>query len=123
MLSHGKMRFLSLELAILRILDVFEALKLFFKVEDNCPTIIKILFSDPINEAYLLFVHGSLQIFQETILKLESDNLTGPEAALIYQNLITKLKNRKSEKFLPFLVKQKLLNLKREFEYDDTTFF
>lgn len=53
-------------------------------------------FNDPVNELYLLFVHGTLQMFQKAILKLESDYISSSEASHAYFELVVKLEDRKT---------------------------
>ncbi|KAE9524960.1 hypothetical protein AGLY_015010 [Aphis glycines] len=86
-LSHGNTRFLTLLSAIERILFLFDALRL------------------------KVFVHGTVQMFQISILKLESD-----EATEIYEELVIKLEEQKANNFIPFAAKQLFAKLK-----DDNT--
>ena len=73
-LQHGNTRFLSLLPALQRILEMFEGLKSYFNSQERCPTLIKKCFEEPTQELYLIFVHGQLKYFNETILKLEKES-------------------------------------------------
>lgn len=115
-LSHGNTRFLSLLPAIERILLLFDALKSYFMTIENCPAVLLAFFEDPVSELFLKFVHGTVQMFQISILKLESDYVTASEATEVYEELIIKLEERKANNFIPFAAKQLLAKLK-----DDNT--
>lgn len=118
-LSHGNTRFLSLMPAVERILYLFDGLKSYFLDLENCPALILTFFKDPVNELYFKFVHGSLQMFQLSILKLESDHITASEAAQVYGELVVKLEERKATNFIPFAAKQLLGKLRNEKAIDD----
>lgn len=72
-MSHSSTRFLSILPAIERTLMIVEGLKSYFLSDSasSCPEIDKCFFNNPDSEAYMWFLNGSLQIFQETILKME----------------------------------------------------
>jgi hypothetical protein len=61
-------------------------------------------------------VHGTVQMFQISILKLESDYITASEATEVYEELVIKLEERKANNFISFAAKQLLAKLK-----DDNT--
>jgi len=115
-LSHGNTRFLSLLPAIERILLLFDALKSYFMAIENCPAVLLAFFKDPVSELFLKFVHGTVQMFQISILKLESDYITASEAIQVYEELVIKLEERKANNFIPFAANQLLAQLK-----DDNT--
>ncbi|CAH1971283.1 unnamed protein product [Acanthoscelides obtectus] len=101
MLSFSKTRFLSLMPAIERIVQMFEPLKAYFLSIDNCPTVLKQFFQNPINEAWMWFVHNIASLFHKVILDVEGDKICATEAALEYFELINKLQNRLNELYLP----------------------
>lgn len=123
LLSHGSTRFLSLMPAIERILLQFKPLKMYFLANEHSPKLMVDFFSSPVNELYLMFVHGSLQMFQKTILKLEREDITASEASLVYLELVRQLEERKSHVFVPFAAKQILNQLKIEGEVEEGVFF
>lgn len=118
-LSHGNTRFLSLMPAIERLLSLYEPLKSYFTTIENCPTSLLAFFEDPVNELYLTFVHGSLQMFQLSILKVEPDYITATEATQVYEELVVKLEERKTANFIPFAAKQLHKRLLNEEAVDD----
>lgn len=122
LLSHGSTRFLSLMPALERILAQFLPLKLYFTSNENCPMLLADFFKDPVNELYIMFVHGSLQIFQKTILKIEGNDISASEVFHAYSELIAKLQERKNHTFLPFAAKQMLIKLKSEEKIDEDMF-
>ncbi|KAE9529165.1 hypothetical protein AGLY_011961 [Aphis glycines] len=115
-LSHGNTRFLSLLPAIERILLLFDALKSYFMAIENCPAVLLAFFKDPVSELFLKFVHGTVQMFQISILKLDSDYITASEATQVYEELVIKLEEQKENNFIPFAANQLLVKLK-----DDNT--
>lgn len=122
LLSHGSTRFLSLMPALERILTQFLPLKLYFTSNENCPKLLADFFNDPVNELYILFVHGTLQMFQKTILKIEGNDINASEVFHAYSELISKLQERKNHTFLPFAAKQMLVKLKAEENLDEAMF-
>lgn len=113
-MAHANTRFLSLLPAIERILFLFEALKLYFLDNQSTPVLVLEFFLNPVSEIYFKFVHGSLHMFQISILKLESDHITAPEAAQVYAELVVKLEGRKADSYIPFAAKQLLSKLGKE---------
>jgi hypothetical protein len=83
---------------------------------ENCPAVLLAFFKDPVSELFLKFVHGTVQMFQISILKLESDYITASEATQVYEELVIKLEERKANNFIPFAANQLLAKLK-----DDNT--
>lgn len=51
-------------------------------------------------------------MFQMTILKVESDQITATEASQAYEELVIKLEERKANNFIPFAAKQLQRKLK-----------
>lgn len=122
LLSHCGTRFLSLLPAVERILSMFSALKSLFLSSENGPKFLIDFFEKEENEIYLMFLHGTLQLFQKTILKLESDNINAIEASAVYSELITNLKERKENNFIPFSAKQLYVKLKNNNQLNEQTF-
>lgn len=52
---------------------------------ENCPALLLVFFEDSVSELYLKLVHGTVQMFQIYILKLESDYITVSEATQAYE--------------------------------------
>lgn len=93
--------------ALQRILLIWPGLKSYFlsQCENSCPKLIRDFFENSLSELLALFVHGSLQIFQETVSTFEKNEISATEVALKYKELKAKLKDNK---FIPQLCKQKL---------------
>ncbi|CAH1114743.1 unnamed protein product [Psylliodes chrysocephalus] len=51
---------------------------------DNCPTIIKQFFNNPVSEVWMWFVHNVASQFHEGITKIEGNKVSATEAALEY---------------------------------------
>ena len=100
-LQHGNTRFLSLLPALQRILEMFEGLKSYFNFQEGCPTLIKKCFEEPTQELYLIFVHGQLKYFNETILKLEKENANAVNVASVLSELKLNLVEKKENNFIP----------------------
>ena len=77
---------------------------------------IKEFFETPANEFYLWFIHGSLQVFNDTILDMEKTNITATEVFCRYNGLKQKLIARKEHNFIPQMAKQTLTKLVHEGE-------
>lgn len=112
-LSHSSTRFLSLLPAIHRVLQIFDGLKSYFLSEDNCPYILRTFFEDKGKEFYLAFIHGTLEVFNKTILKMEAQQPTAIEICSWYNDLIRSIEERKHQRFVPFLA-QRILNKESE---------
>lgn len=71
---HSGTRFLGLLPAIHRILLTFDSLKSYFLSEgcENCPNILKSLLENP-SMVYLGFIHGTLELLNKTVLKMEAN--------------------------------------------------
>jgi hypothetical protein len=130
-LRHVTTRWLSLYPAIDRLIENFEALKLYFTGlnENDYPLIISQFFwetscnekSDQnFNQMLLYFVHQYMKLFHETILKLEMKSTNSTNLYDIMSELKTKLENRiKYNFFGSFLntqLKQITKNEKEKFE-------
>lgn len=111
MLSFSKTRFLSLMPAVERILRMYKPLQSYFLSLENCPTILKQFFENPVGEILMWFVHNVSSLFQQAILNIEGDKVCATEAALEYFSLKEKLENRLNQLFLPAKVRESLSKL------------
>lgn len=119
LIRHVGTRWLSLNPCIERILHNFTALKSYFLSLDDCPKqIVKLLKIDinqgqisPEVEIYLFFCHNILSLFEVTIQKIESNEMTVIDIYSEMQNLRTNLENRLKSKFYGFEARTKLKNL------------
>ena len=111
MLSFSKTRFLSLMPAVERILKMYKPLQTYFLSLENCPTILKQFFGNPVGEIWLWFVHNAASLFHQAILSVEGNKVCAAEAALEYFTLKDKLENRLNEVFLPAKVRESLSKL------------
>ncbi|CAH1984451.1 unnamed protein product [Acanthoscelides obtectus] len=97
---------------------MFEPLKAYFLSTDNCPTVLKQFFQNPISEAWMWFVHNIASLFHKVILDVEGDKICATEAALEYFELINKLQNRLNELYLPLKVRESLSKLENMGDID-----
>ena len=100
-LQHGNTRLFSLLPALQRMLEMFEGLRSYFNSQEGCPTLIKNCFQEPTQELHLRFVHGQLKYFNETILKLESENASTVDVAHVLSELKLNLLAKKENSFIP----------------------
>jgi hypothetical protein len=107
-LSHSSTRSLSLLPAIERILAIFDGLKSYFLSFDKCPNLSFDFFKNLESELYLKFLYGTLQIFNNVVLKLEAT-----KAFKINPQLICQLQERKPHTFIPSSAKELLWTLKK----------
>ncbi|XP_078495454.1 uncharacterized protein LOC144750537 [Ciona intestinalis] len=121
-LQHGNTRFLSLLPALQRILEMFEALKSYFKSQERCPTIISKCFTEPAQELYLTFVHGELEYFNKIMLKMERQKTSAVDVANIFMELKFNLHEKKVNNFVPYRAKCLLEKLEKEGEIDVRVF-
>jgi len=82
-------------------LEMFEGLRSYFNSQEGCPTLIKNCFQEPTQELHLRFVHGQLKYFNETILKLESENASTVDVAHVLSELKLNLLAKKENSFIP----------------------
>lgn len=101
LLNHSCTRFLSLEPAVLRLLELFEPLKEYFQSLKNCAPSIKRFFENPASKFWALFISNQLKNFNESIRFMESSNITAFEIANQITILKDKLTNRQRFSFLP----------------------
>ncbi|CAH1099089.1 unnamed protein product [Psylliodes chrysocephalus] len=77
----------------------------------QCPLAIKKFFDDERGELYLWFVHGQLQLFNQTILNMEKSDVSATDVAMQMIRLKTNLQDRLENKFIPHGAKQILKKL------------
>jgi len=80
-LGSVKTRWLSLQPAVSRIIEMYPALKLYFDTQDKCPTILKSFFSDPVAIIWFHFIQSQLKIVCDTIKIIEGDNISACEVS------------------------------------------
>ncbi|XP_071038982.1 uncharacterized protein [Parasteatoda tepidariorum] len=110
-LGHIHVRWLTLLPAAERILKIYLSLKEFMLSEKKCPKILKNYFESETTELWLFFAHSHAAIFNQSILKIESDDKCVIESGAVVKDLIFKLKARKNAKFVPLVVKPELTKL------------
>lgn len=94
-----KTRWLSLQPAVTRIIDLFPALKTYFLTQDKCPTILKTFFDNPVSIAWLYFIQSPLKVVCDTITRIESDNISASEVYEELEMVCGKIRNRQSQQF------------------------
>ena len=111
-LNCGVTRWLSLLSAVERMLNLFDALKEFFKAELHCPTFLANFFEDPCSELWLWFVHSQMSLFNTTLLTVQKEDSTALEVAFEIRLLKRKWLSRRDKKFASLKVKSLLRELK-----------
>lgn len=101
LLNHASTRFLSLDPAVRRLIEIFEPLKEYFLTLKNCPSSILKFFNNPDSKFWILFVSNQLLNFNNSIRLIESSKITVFEIANQMKVLKDKLTNRQSFCFLP----------------------
>jgi hypothetical protein len=66
-LGSAKTRWLSLQPAITRVIDMFPALKSYFLSQEKCPVMLKIFSNDPVSIFWFYLLEGQLKICCNTI--------------------------------------------------------
>lgn len=130
-LSHISVRWLSLYVAVDRLILNWNAIKEYFlkKGKNNCDRIIWKCIKDQadglseqltFSECYIWFVYHILSIFQKSILVLEKNNLNATDVFDIMNDLRNQILNRKNDEFFGIAVTTRLnsltLNEKNEFK-------
>lgn len=59
-------------------------------------------------------MHAQLHIFNETITKIEREDITAIEVSSFYLDILPKYKDRLNKSFFPFTAKNLLLKLSKE---------
>lgn len=105
LLSYSNTRWLRLQPALERVLQMFEPLKIYFASQSNPPAVLKSFFEDPNGELWLWFLHNVSSMFNEVVKKMEGDKVSATYAANQYLILHKNLVDRKASSFLPMKVK------------------
>jgi hypothetical protein len=71
---------------------------------DKCPKLLFYFFENLESELFLKFLYGTLQLFNNVVLKLEANSITATEAFQIYSELICQLQERKTHTFIYHLL-------------------
>ena len=116
LLQHGNTRFLSLLPALERVLEMFEALKSYFNLQEHCPTFIRQCFENPTQELNLWFVYEQLKYFNETMLKLERQKTSAVDVAIILTELQLNLHQNRVSNFVPHQAKRTWEKLEKDGE-------
>lgn len=90
---------------------MYEALKSYFLSEDNAPLAILQFFKNEISELWLFFLQAQLQLFNDTLKKIEGEEVTALEVSSQYFQLLQKYNDRLENNFFPFTAKSLLLKL------------
>lgn len=114
LLGYSATRWLALRPAVERVLQIYPALKSYFASNSKSPTIIKNYFDNPETELWLYFLHNVSSMFHIAVLKIEGQDISIIETSNIYNDLKTKLEERKVNVFLPLQVRQNLKKLEEE---------
>lgn len=109
-LKHTKTRWLSLFLVIVRVMKMFKPLKSYFLSESSVPLSLKFFFENPLNEAYLFFVHSLSSVFHINFQKIENGKNSVIEVLEILISTEESIQNRVSNNFMPLAVKEILKN-------------
>lgn len=110
--SHSSVRFLSLEPAIRRVLEMFEVLKIYFANEKKYADSIKVFLNDPMSKFWICFALNQLENFNNTIKAMEKSSVCSFETASELKLMKSKIHNRKMLKYIPHEAKKEfeLLN-------------
>jgi hypothetical protein len=99
-LSHAKIRWLSLFPAIDRIILMFDGLKSYFLSQDSSPKKLVDFFQNVTALLNMKFIQSMLKLFNNYIQKIEGEKISAFELIDILNDLINNLKNRKNEHFI-----------------------
>ncbi|KAL4131790.1 hypothetical protein QTP88_009047 [Uroleucon formosanum] len=121
-LGSVKTRWLSLQPAVSKIIEMYPALKLYFDTQDKCPTILKSFFSDPVAIIWFHFIQSQLKVVCDTIKRIEGENISACEVVEELEILCGKIKNRKTQNFLTSSVNSMLLELETKNKYTKKQF-
>lgn len=96
-----KTRWLFLQPAVSRIIDLYPALKSYFMSQEKCPTVLKTFFNDPVAIAWLYFIQSQLKVVCDTIKKIDHRS-----ACKVYEELkVLSGKIKKIEKSTFFYIR------------------
>ncbi len=114
LLYHSKTRWLSIFPAIERILKLYPALKSFFLSQKGAPKFLVDFFNDEFAEYYLWFLQSIMFLFHTHISSVEKSKNSIIEVCDILSNVLSSLKSRQENSFLPLNVSQALIRLKND---------
>lgn len=114
--SHTSTRFLSLSPAIDRVIELFDALKDYFKAINKCPPILAEFFALKSNKFWLHFLSNQMKSVNETILRVENSRISAFEIAIEVQAFKEKTKNRQQLVYMPFNARQEFNNFKKDLQ-------
>eukprot|EP00918_Siedleckia_nematoides_P036877 GHVU01080038.1.p1 GENE.GHVU01080038.1~~GHVU01080038.1.p1 ORF type:complete len:428 (+),score=58.22 GHVU01080038.1:953-2236(+) len=100
-LSATKSRWLSLLPALGRLETLFQPLRTYFLSLSKPPKILKTFFEDPCALFWIKFARHLCERFHITIKVLEGDHICALEALGHVENLLTQLRARREEVFIP----------------------
>lgn len=100
LLGTSNVRWLALNSALDRFIQMYPAIKLYFMKLSKCPTYIKDFIENPLSLVYMKFLKNQLSLFVDSILITESDNISASEVAEVLYDLNLSLNNRKLHKFI-----------------------
>lgn len=98
-LGSVKTRWLSLQPAVNRVIEMYEGLKSYFLSQEKCPKLLMDFFSNPQSQFWLHFINSQLKVCANTVKKIEKDNICGNEVADELCTLKNKLMCRKTQNF------------------------
>lgn len=113
-LGASNTRWLSLQPALNRFVDMYEGLKSYFLSQDKCPHVLYEFFNNRKHFVFFLFLKAQLKMFSDAILRIEREEATGFEVKKEIDVLIMKLNMRQKEFFLTGDVKEELKTLLEE---------
>ena len=99
--SHSGTRFLSLNPAINRIIQMFEPLSEYFLSLSQCPPSIRCFFQNAKSKFWLVFIEYQTKSFNSAIEKMERSTTSSFEAAKELRILKLKIQNRMRLNYLP----------------------
>lgn len=108
LLYHSKTRWLSLYLAIKRLLKLFKPLKNYFLNLENPLKVLKIFFENDFSEALLFTIHSTMNIMHTNIETIERADNSIIEVRKVLKEIINNLNQRINQKFMPLKVKEVL---------------
>jgi hypothetical protein len=113
LLYHTKTRWLTLFPAIGKLQKMYPALKAYFlsQPKNSVPSTIRNFFEDEMAELYLWFLHSNMFIFHVKISELERENMSATEVIDITDFVLTSLRNRLQEEYVPLNVREALESL------------
>lgn len=105
--SYGKTRFIGMKNCLQAIIDIFDALKMYFE-ENQPPILLKNFFNDPLCRFLLLFLRDACEIFELTIIKIEGDKISGIQAVESVHKLKKLLERNLNSEFLSIATENEL---------------